>query len=100
MDGERKVSQVFNSNPQGSRLRVRLKNKWWSCVQTDISKCKITSWEERPKAELCGKSTIRRRRPALAYSAIKEEEDCPLQSLYIGTSASPTSRSISVTPVL
>jgi len=49
MDGERKVSQVFNSNPQGSRLRVRLKNKWWSCVQTDISKCKITNWEERPK---------------------------------------------------
>ena len=43
-------------------------------------------------------------RPALDCSAIEEEEeeeeDCPLQSLYIDTSASPTSRSISVTPVL
>jgi len=32
MDGERIVSQVFSNNPQGSRLRVRLKNRWWNCV--------------------------------------------------------------------
>jgi len=51
MDGERRVSQVFNNNPQGSRLRVRLKKRW-NCVQTDISKCKITNWKERSKTEL------------------------------------------------
>jgi len=28
MDSKRKVSQVFNNNSQGSRLRGRPKNKW------------------------------------------------------------------------
>jgi hypothetical protein len=37
MDSTRKVSHVFDSNPQGSRLtRRRPKNGWWTCVQTDI----------------------------------------------------------------
>ena len=49
MDSKRKVSQVFNNNPQGSRLRGRPKNRW-NCVQTDISKCKITHWKERSKS--------------------------------------------------
>jgi hypothetical protein len=30
MDSKRKVSQVFNNNPQGSRLRGRPKNRWWN----------------------------------------------------------------------
>ena len=47
MDSKRKVSQVFNNNPQGSRLRGRPKNRWWNCVQTDINKCKITNWKEK-----------------------------------------------------
>jgi hypothetical protein len=33
MDSKRKVSQVFNNNPQGSQLRGRPKNRWWNCVQ-------------------------------------------------------------------
>ena len=41
MDCKRKVSQVFDNNPQGSRLRGRPKNRWWNCVQTGINKCKI-----------------------------------------------------------
>jgi hypothetical protein len=49
MDSKRKVSQVFNNNPQGSRPRGRPKNRWWSCVQTDINKCKITDWKEIKK---------------------------------------------------
>ena len=40
MDSKRKLSQVFNNNPQGSRLRERPKDRWWKCVQTDINKCK------------------------------------------------------------
>ena len=49
MDSKRKVSQEFNNNPQGNRLRGRPKSRWWKCVQTDINKCKITrtNWKER-----------------------------------------------------
>jgi len=47
MDGKRKVSQVFNNNRQGSRLRGRPKSRWWNCVQTGVDKCKITDWKER-----------------------------------------------------
>ena len=46
---KRKVSPLFNINPQGSRLRGRPKKKkkrWWNFVQTDINKCKITIWKE------------------------------------------------------
>ena len=49
MDSRREVSQVFYNNPQESRLRVRPKNRWRNCVQTDINKCKITNWKEGSK---------------------------------------------------
>ena len=45
--GTRKVSQVFNNNPQGSRLSGRPNNGWWNCVQTDINRCKIENWKQR-----------------------------------------------------
>jgi hypothetical protein len=32
MDIKRKVIQVFNNNPHGSRLRGRPNNKCWNCV--------------------------------------------------------------------
>jgi len=47
MDSKRKVSQVFDSNPQGSRLRGRPKSRRWNCVQTDVNKCNIKNWKER-----------------------------------------------------
>jgi len=47
MDRKIIVSQEFNSNPQGSRLRGRPKNRWWNCVQTAINKCKVKNWKER-----------------------------------------------------
>ena len=37
MGSKRKVSQVFNNNPQGSRLRGQPKNRWWNCVQILIT---------------------------------------------------------------
>jgi len=51
MHSNRKVSQVFKNNPQGSRLKGQPKNRWWNCVQTDINKCKITrvDWEKSIK---------------------------------------------------
>jgi hypothetical protein len=33
MDSTRKVSQVCNNNPQGSRLRGRPKTGWWNRVR-------------------------------------------------------------------
>ena len=38
MGGTRIVGQVFNNNPQESRLRRRPKNRWWNCAQTGINK--------------------------------------------------------------
>jgi hypothetical protein len=37
MNGESKVSHVFSSNPQGSRLGGRSQDRRWNCVKTDIS---------------------------------------------------------------
>ena len=39
------VSQVFNNNPQGSRLSERQK-KDGETVQIDISRWKIKNWKE------------------------------------------------------
>ena len=47
MESKRKVSQIFNNNPEGSRLNGRSKNRWWNCVQTDINKCKTAKLKER-----------------------------------------------------
>jgi len=32
---------------RGSRATGRPRDRWWSCVQTDIDKSKITNWEDR-----------------------------------------------------
>ena len=44
-------------------------------VELCTNKCKITSWKERSKTELPGRSPLRRRGSALEWSAIWEEED-------------------------
>ena len=51
MGFQRQVSQVFNNNPQGSRLRGQPKHRWWNCVQTDINKSKITNSEREVKKQ-------------------------------------------------
>jgi hypothetical protein len=43
IDSKRKISQVFNNNPQGSLLCRRPKSRWWNCVQADINKSKLTN---------------------------------------------------------
>jgi len=79
MDSRRRVSEVFNNNPQGSRLRGRPKNRWWNCVQTDINKCKIANWKRGKKTEWTGRSPLRRRRSTLDCSAVKEEVEMIIQ---------------------
>jgi hypothetical protein len=70
MDSKRNISQIFNNNPQGSRLSESPKNRWRDYVQTDINICKITNWTERSKTEMAGRSPLRRRRTELDCSAI------------------------------
>jgi len=71
MDSKRKVSQVFNNNPQGSRLRGRPKNGWWNCVKQR----KIMYWKGRTKTVMTGRIPFRWRRSALDCSAFEEEEE-------------------------
>ena len=49
MDSNRKISQVFNNNPQGSRPRRRPKNRRWNCVQTDTNKYNTINLERGVK---------------------------------------------------
>jgi hypothetical protein len=41
LDIKRKVSQVFNNSPQGSRLRGRPIGRWWSSVKTVLIQVKL-----------------------------------------------------------
>jgi len=72
MDSKRKLSQVFNNNSQGRRIRGRPKNKCWKYIQTVINKCKVQIGKRDPATELTGKSPIRSRRTAVDCSAIEE----------------------------
>ena len=54
MDSKRKVSQVFNNNLQGSRLRGRPKSRWWNCEHADINKYKSKTWKESQETEMTG----------------------------------------------
>jgi len=66
MGCKRKASQVFDYNPQG----IRPRNRGWNFVKTYINKHKITNSKKRAKAELTGRSPLRRRRFGLVCSAI------------------------------
>jgi hypothetical protein len=74
MDSKIKVSQVFNNNPQGSRLREGPKNIWWNYKQILIN-TKLQIGRKSQRAELIGRSPVRRRGSALDCSAIEEEEE-------------------------
>ena len=62
VNSTRKVSQVFNSNPEGSRLTGWPKNRLWNCVQTEINKCKIKNWIDRSKNRADLETSIREAR--------------------------------------
>jgi len=52
MNSTRKVVQVCNNNPQGSRQKRRPKSRQWNCVQTDINRCKIKNCKKRDEKEI------------------------------------------------
>jgi len=45
------VTEVFNNNPQGRRLRGRTKNRGWNCVQTDNNKMQNYKLEREVKEQ-------------------------------------------------
>jgi len=58
---KRKVRQVLNNKPQGSRLRGRPSDRWWNCVQMKIN-AKLQMGKRGQKTELNGRNALRRRR--------------------------------------
>ena len=54
-------------------------------LQTNISKCKITTLKERSKTELTGRTSLRMRRYALGCSAMYEGKEEELVTLPVGT---------------
>ena len=47
MGSNGEVCQVFNGNPQGSRLRGRPQNRWWNREQTGTNKFRIKKLERQ-----------------------------------------------------
>jgi len=64
MDSKRKVSQVFNHNSQGSRLKG-WQNTDCGIVYKQIINEKLQIWKRGQKIELTGRSPLRRRRSAI-----------------------------------
>ena len=75
MDSKRKVSQVFNSNPQGSWLRWHPKTDGEIVYKQILINAKLQIGKRGQKTKLTGRSPLRRWRFPLNYSAIKEEEE-------------------------
>jgi len=68
MGNKSTVGQVFNNNPQGSRIRRRLNNRWWNFLQTDFNKCKITNWNERSKNKADWEKSIKKAKVRIVLS--------------------------------
>ena len=41
MDTDRIANSTFNNQPEGNRLRGRLRNHQWKYLQANLNKCKI-----------------------------------------------------------
>ena len=69
MDSERKVSQLFNNNPNGSRPKGRPKNRWWNCVNQILIKAELKNSERKgQEKESIGRDSLKRRRSVLDCS--------------------------------
>ena len=72
----RKVSQVFNNNPQESRLRGRPKNRWWNCIHTQILiNAKLQIGERGQKHRAAWERSVKGGKNALGCRTIEEEEE-------------------------
>jgi hypothetical protein len=65
MESKSKVSQVFNNNPQVSRLRGRPKTDGGIVYKQILINAKLQIGKRGPRTELSGRSALRRGRCAL-----------------------------------
>jgi hypothetical protein len=70
MDSERKVSLVFNTNPQGSRLKGRQNKEDSGTVYKEILRGAKLKTGKRGKKKLNRRSPLRRRSSTLDCNAI------------------------------
>ena len=73
MDRERKVSKIFNNNPQRSRLSGRPKKNLEEMCTNNYAKLQVR--KRCQIRELTGGSPLRRRGSALDCSAVEEEAE-------------------------
>jgi len=69
------VSQVFNNNSQGSRLRGQPKTDGGVVYKQILLNAKLETGKGSQKTELTGGRLLRRRRSALDCCANEKEED-------------------------
>jgi len=71
---KRKVIQVFDNNPHGSRLRGRPKTEGGIVCTQILTNAKLQILKRGQKTELTGRGLLRKRRSALDCGAIEKEE--------------------------
>jgi hypothetical protein len=81
MESTTNISQAFNNNPQGSRLRGRPKHKLWNCIQTDINTCKIKNWKGRSRNRADWEKFIREPKGCIGLITIWHKYSAPLMIL-------------------
>jgi hypothetical protein len=81
MDSKSKVSQVFNSNSQGSRLRGRPKADGGIVYKEILLNAKLETGKRSQKAQLTGERLLMRRKSALDCSASEEAAAVAARSL-------------------
>jgi hypothetical protein len=70
MDSTRRVSQVFNNNPQRRRLRGRPKTDGGTVYKQILINPKLQIGKRGQKTEMTGRSPLTRLRSALDCSAV------------------------------
>ncbi|KAJ4446086.1 hypothetical protein ANN_12778 [Periplaneta americana] len=75
METTRKVKVVFNNNPDGTRLRGRLRTKWWNCVRVDVNRLGIRNWRELAMDREGWKRAIEEVKAHLGCNTEEEEEE-------------------------
>jgi hypothetical protein len=73
--GKIRVCQVFNNNPQGSRIRGHPKKYYRMVYKQVLINTKLQFAKRCQKADLTGRNAVRWQRSALECSAIEEEEE-------------------------
>ena len=81
MDRESKAYNIFYNQPQGTRVRGRLKNRWMDCVLSGIKNAILGTWRSSQGIEGYGGGPLWRQRPALGIVPMKKKQEKCLDSM-------------------